>query len=100
MDTLVILKGVLNDCVRDDEQPNMVYQKFIVRHDSPENLKLSIDQVLQEVFKIGGLTVVKDESKPATYDNLKLVYCTRLDRLEFETKEITGSYTETGKFKQ
>jgi hypothetical protein len=96
-DTLIHLKGILNDDRRDTVMPNIVSHKFIARHTDREQFKLAINLAWNDIFRMGGMMCIKDENKvPADPNNQAFIPLHMLARIEIETKLITGRYPEDG----
>lgn len=95
-DTLIMVKGILNDGCRDDEQPNMVIKTFVARHDTDDQLRAYVNTFLEDTAKVGGLSVVKDQRLQRSVQNSVFYPTHMFARLEFETKTINGQYDQEG----
>ncbi len=95
-DTFVHVKGILNDACRDDAEPNFVSQKFVLRWDTPDTMQTLFNKAMGEIFSMQAMTVLRDERKKTEINNLMLVPLHRIARIEFETKNINGTYPQGG----
>jgi hypothetical protein len=96
-DSLIHIKGILNDDRRDSVTPNVVSNKFVARHASNDEFKLAINLAWNDIFRMGGMMCIKDDLKiPSDPNNQKFVPLHMLARVEIETKTINGRYPEDG----
>lgn len=93
-DTLFIVKGVLNDGCRDDAQPNVLVKTFVLRHDTQDQIGEIVRKTLVDIKECGGMFFTKDETKLKSIENSMFVFNHMFSRMEFETKTITGEYTQ------
>lgn len=94
-DSFIHIKGIKNDCARDDREPNFYSHKFFCRHENDDQLRHAANGAINDMFKMGGMIVVRDESKPSDdHANLFFVPMHMLARIEFEIKQVTGQYIE------
>lgn len=94
-DTFVHIKGIKNDAFRDEPNPEFYSQKFVVHHESAEDLKQVINGVIREIWTMQGMIVSKDEHNKKAQDdfnNIAFIPIHRIARIEFEIKPIVGQY--------
>lgn len=94
-DTAVHLKAIKNDAARDDDNPNFWSHKFVVRHETPQQLEEVLRKAFEDTIAGGGIFVVKNELVVKSATNLMFIPMHRIARLEVETKLIVGQYDVT-----
>lgn len=88
-DTLIHIKGFKKDSFRED---NFWSHKFVVRHETPEQLGETIEHAMDDIFRMQGMIVIKDELVKKTPENMMFIPMHMLARIEVETKLCTGRY--------
>jgi len=91
MQTLVIVRGLLK---RPDGASLTKGQAFLVEHPNEEMLGERMKAVLEEVLTYQGLTIVSDENKPKSLDNLEFWPMHNFRRIWMERKALIRPYVE------
>jgi hypothetical protein len=91
MQTLVIVRGLL----KRPDGPNLTKgQAFLIEHPNEEVLGERMQAVLGEVLTYQGLTIVADENKPKSLDNLEFWPMHNFRRIWLERKDLIRPYVE------
>lgn len=91
MQTLVIVRGLLK---RPDGASLTKGQAFLVEYPNEEALGDRMQAVLGEVLTYQGLTVVADENKPKSLDNLEFWPMHNFRRIWLERRNLIKPYVK------
>lgn len=71
-------------------------QTFVVHHHSVDLLKQAINGAMNDIFKMRGMIITKDDINKGTddFNNLKFIPMHMIAEINFETRSMVGEYPQ------